>query len=101
MRLRPINEKIVVKRLESEESSLIPEQYRKKGVRGEVLAVGEGLLLPSGVRAVPLVKAGDIVTFQERGVVEIELDKEKYLVMTENEILFVESGKNVNKEKTS
>lgn len=89
MRIRPINDKIVVKRSTDTDKGgvLIPEHYRKKKCQGEVLAVGEGRLLPSGARVPISAGVGDVVFFQPGIGTEITVDGEQYLIISEGDLL--------------
>jgi len=64
---------------------------------GEVVAVGEGKLLNNGQTVPPKVKEGDVVIFGKYAGTEVELEGEKYLVMSEDEILAVVEGAPVTK----
>lgn len=89
--LRPLDDRIVVKRLEAEEKTvggiILPDNAKEKPQRGEVVAVGPGKLLDSGARATPDVKAGDQVLFGKYSGSEVKVDGVEYLIMRENDIL--------------
>ncbi len=93
MRLVPLNDKIVVKRLEAEETTtggiVLPDTAKEKPKQGKVLALGEGKLLDSGKRAPFQVKDGDRVLFTSYAGNEVTVDGEEYLIMTEEDILAV------------
>jgi chaperonin GroES len=91
MKIVPLNDKIVVKRMESEEKSpagiVIPDTAREKPRQGKVLSLGDGKLLPSGKRAAFSVREGDRVLFSSWAGSEVKIDGEEFLVMTEDDIL--------------
>jgi chaperonin GroES len=93
MRIEPVGEKIIVKRLEAEEKTaggiFLPDQVREKPQQGRVLSVGTGKLLPDGTRVSPQVNEGDKVVFSSYSGTEIEVDGTKLLIMTESDILAV------------
>ncbi|MBN2711862.1 MAG: co-chaperone GroES [Planctomycetes bacterium] len=89
--LRPLDDRVVVKRLEAEEKTsggiILPDAAKEKPQRGEVIAVGAGKLLDSGTRATPDVKKGDIVLFGKYSGTEVKVEGEEFLIMRENDIL--------------
>ncbi len=93
-KLRPLYDKIVVKRFEEQEQRtasgiIIPDTAKEKPQIGEVIAVGEGKLLQNGQQVPPKVKPGDKVVFNKYAGTEVELDGEKFLIMSEDEVLAV------------
>ena len=93
MKIRPLHDRVVVKRMEEERTSaggiVIPDSATEKPVRGEVLSVGNGKILESGdVRPLD-VKAGDKVLFGKYSGTEIKIDGEEVLVMREDDIMGV------------
>lgn len=93
MKIRPLHDRVVVKRMEEERTSaggiVIPDSAAEKPVRGEVLSVGNGKILESGdVRPLD-VKAGDKVLFGKYSGTEIKIDGEEVLVMREDDIMGV------------
>jgi len=93
-KLRPLYDKIVVKRMEEQEQRtasgiIIPDTAKEKPQIGEVIAVGDGKLLNNGQVVAPKVKPGDKVVFNKYAGTEIELDGEKYLIMSEDEVLAI------------
>ncbi len=93
MNLRPLHDRVIVKRLEEEKKSaggiIIPDQAAEKPVRGEVLAVGPGKKSDDG-KTIPMdVKAGDTVLFGKYSGSEVRLEGTDYLVMREDDILAV------------
>lgn len=94
MRLKPINDRVVVKPTPEEQMTkggiLLPDTMDKeRPEQGEVIAVGEGKLLDNGTRAPMSVKVGDTVMFKKYSPDEIKIDKEEYLVISENDILAI------------
>ncbi len=93
MKIRPLNDRILVKRMASEEMSaggiIIPDSAKEKPAEGEVVAVGPGKLNDNGERVAMDVKVGDAVLFSKYGGTDIKLDGEDYLIMREDDILGV------------
>ena len=93
MKIVPLNDKIVVERLEADERTtggiILPDTAKEKPKQGKVLAVGDGKHLESGKRAAFQVKVGDRVLFSSYSGNEVTLDGKEYLVMTEEDVLAV------------
>ena len=93
MNIRPLQDRIIVKRLESEEKTkggiIIPESAKEKPMEGQIIAVGKGKLNDNGERIAPAVKAGDIVLFSKYAGTEVKIDGEEHLIMREDDILGV------------
>ena len=93
MNIRPLQDRIIVKRLESEEKTkggiIIPDSAKEKPMEGQVVAVGKGKLNDNGDRVAPDVKAGDIVLFSKYAGTEVKIDSEEHLIMREDDILGV------------
>ena len=93
MNIRPLQDRIIVKRLESEEKTkggiIIPDSAKEKPMEGQVIAVGKGKLNDNGERVAPDVKAGDIVLFSKYAGTEVKIDSEEHLIMREDDILGV------------
>jgi chaperonin GroES len=94
LKLRPLNDRVVVKPSEGEEKTasglFLPETAKEKPQQGEVLAVGPGRFDEEGAKRLPLdVKVGDQVLFAKYGGTEIKLDGEKVLILKESDILAV------------
>ena len=93
MKIVPLNDKIVVERLEAEDKSaggiIIPEAAKEKPKQGKILSLGEGKALDSGGRAEFQVKVGDRVLFTSYAGSEVTVEGKDYLVMTEDDILAV------------
>jgi chaperonin GroES len=94
MKIRPLNENVVVKPIIKDEVTMsgivLPDTLDKeRPERGEVIAIGEGKLLDNGQRAPMSVKIGDKVMFKKYSPDEIKIDKEEYLIISQNDILAV------------
>ncbi len=91
MKIRPLNDRIMVKRLEEEEKTkggiIIPDSAKEKPAEGEIIAVGNGKLNDKNERVPLEVKPGDRVLFSKYGGTDIKLDGEDYLIMREDDIL--------------
>ena len=91
MKIRPLQDRIIVKRLEEETKTkggiIIPDSAKEKPIEGKVIAVGKGKKTDDG-KLIPLdVKAGDKVLFSKYGGTEVKIDGEEYLIMREEDIL--------------
>ncbi len=93
MKLRPLNDRVVVKRTEEEEKTaggiIIPDTAKEKPVQGEVVAVGNGKVLEDGTRRPLDVKAGDKVLFGKYAGTDIKVEGEELLIMREDDILAI------------
>ncbi len=93
MKLIPLNDKIVVERVEADDKSaggiILPDTAKEKPKQGKVLAVGDGKALENGKRAAFQVKVNDRVLFTSYSGSEVTVDGKEYLVMTEDDILAV------------
>nr|PZN60512.1 MAG: co-chaperone GroES [Pseudomonadota bacterium] len=97
MKIRPLHDRIIVKRLEEERTSaggiIIPDTAAEKPIQGKVIAVGNGKILEDG-KVRPLdVKVGDKVLFGKYGGTEVKVDGEELLVMREEDVMAVIEGK--------
>ena len=92
-KLRPLADKILIKRLEAESKTksgiVLPDAAKEKPKRGKVLAVGNGKRLDTGERAPVNVKKGDEVIFTSYAGTEIKLDGEELMIMSEEDILAI------------
>jgi chaperonin GroES len=96
MKLRPLHDRVIIKRLEAETKSaggiVIPDTAAEKPIKGEVVAVGTGKILEDGkVRPVG-VKAGEKVLFGKYSGTEVKIDGEELLVMREEDLMAVIEG---------
>jgi chaperonin GroES len=93
MKLVPLGEKIVLRRLDAEAVTaggiVLPDTAREKPQQGKVLSVGDGALLADGTRAEPQVGEGDRVLFNSYAGSEVEVNGEELLIMNESDILAV------------
>ena len=93
MKLKPLNDRVLVKRLESEEKTagglFIPDTAKEKPSKGEVVAVGPGKTAEDGKLIAMTVKAGDQVLFNKYAGTEVKLDGIEHLVMREDDILAI------------
>jgi len=97
MKLRPLHDRVIVKRVEEEKLSaggiVIPDSATEKPIRGKVLSVGNGKVLENGeIRALD-VKKGDTVLFGKYSGTEVKVDGDELLVMREDDIMAVIEGK--------
>ncbi|MEJ2094991.1 MAG: co-chaperone GroES [Gammaproteobacteria bacterium] len=93
MKIRPLQDRVIVKRMEEERTSaggiVIPDSATEKPIKGEVIAVGPGKKLDNGsVQTVDL-KAGDSVLFGKYSGTEVKVNEDEYLVMREDDIMGV------------
>ena len=93
MNIRPLHDRVVVKRTEEEKLSpggiVIPDSAAEKPMKGEVMAVGEGKLLDDGTVRALTVKIGDKILFGKYSGTEIKLDGEDIVVMREDDVLAI------------
>jgi chaperonin GroES len=96
MNLRPLHDRVVVKRMEEERTSpggiVIPDSATEKPIKGEVLAVGNGKVNDSGKVQALDVKVGDTVLFGKYSGTEVKVDGDDLLVMREDDIMAVIEG---------
>jgi chaperonin GroES len=93
MKLRPLHDRVVVKRLEEEEKTaggiIIPDTAKEKPQQGKVIAVGKGRILEDG-KVIPLVvKEGDRILFSKYAGTDIKVDGDEHLIMREDDILAI------------
>ncbi len=93
MKIRPLQDRVIVKRLEEEQKTkggiIIPDSAKEKPVEGKVIAVGKGKVADDGKLIKMDVKAGDKILFSKYGGTEVKIDGEEYLIMREDDILGV------------
>jgi len=93
MKVVPLGDKVVVKRLESEQTTVggivLPDTAQERPQQGRVLSVGDGRLMPNGSRLEHQVSEGDRVLFGRYAGTEVEVDGEELLIMNEDEILAI------------
>ncbi len=91
MKIRPLNDRILVQRIEQEEKTaggiIIPDSAKEKPAEGKIVAVGKGKLDDSGKRVKMEVKVGNQVLFSKYGGTDVKVDGVDYLIMREDDIL--------------
>ena len=97
MKIRPLQDRVIVKRLEEEEKTkggiIIPDTAKEKPQEGKVIAVGKGKVTEDR-KLIPLdVKAGDRILFGKYSGTEVKIEGEEHLIMREEDILGVIEGK--------
>ena len=97
MKIRPLHDRVIVKRLEEERTSpggiVIPDSAAEKPVQGKVLAVGKGKILEDGTVRPLDVKVGDKILFGKYSGTEIKIDGEELVVMREDDLMAVFEAK--------
>ena len=93
MKIRPLHDRILVKREEEKEVKkggiIIPDTAKEKPQEGEVIAVGNGKILENGTKIALDVKAGDKILFGKYSGSEVKLDDEEYLILREEDVLAI------------
>lgn len=93
MKIRPLQDRILVKRLEIEAKTsggiIIPDNAKEKPMEGEVIAVGNGKVLDNGTLHKPDLKVGDAILFGKYAGSEVKIEGNEHLVMREDDILGV------------
>jgi len=93
MSLRPLNDRVIVKRLNEDERTaggiIIPDSAKEKPIQGKVLAVGNGKRKEDGTRTGMDLKIGDTVLFGKYGGTEVKFQEEDLLILREEDILAV------------
>ena len=93
MKIRPLHDRVIVKRIEEEETTkggiIIPDTAKEKPSEGKVTAVGNGKLLENGTVQAMEVKKGDKVLFGKYAGTEIKIDGEEHLIMREDDIIAI------------
>jgi chaperonin GroES len=93
MTIRPLHDRIIVKRLQELEKTAgglyIPDTAKEKPVEGKVVAVGSGKILEDGTVRKPDVKAGDKILFAKYSGSEVKIDGEEHLILREDDILAI------------
>jgi chaperonin GroES len=96
MKIRPLHDRVIVKRVEEERTSpggiVIPDSAAEKPMRGEIISVGNGKVLENGELRALQVKVGDKVLFGKYSGTEIKVDGEELLVMREDDLMAVLEG---------
>jgi chaperonin GroES len=93
MKIKPLQDRLVVKRIEEEEKTkggiIIPDSAKEKPQEGRVVAIGDGKMLESGQKAPLTVKPGDKILFGKYSGSEIKIDGEEHLIMREDDVLAI------------
>ena len=93
MKLRPLHDRVIVKRIEEEEKTsggiIIPDTAKEKPQQGKVIAVGKGKILENGKVNPPTVKKGDRILFSKYAGTDIKTNGEEHLIMREDDILAI------------
>ncbi len=102
MNIRPLGDRLVIRRLEAEEKTaggiIIPDTAKDKPQEGEVLAVGPGARDENG-KYIPLdVKVGDVVLFTKWGGNEVKVDGKEVVVLKESDVIGILEGKQATKK---
>jgi chaperonin GroES len=97
MKIRPLHDRVIVKRLESETRSaggiVIPDSAAEKPIQGKVVAVGKGKILEDGTVRPLDVKIGDKILFGKYSGTEVKVDGDELVVMREEDVMAVIEGK--------
>ena len=93
MNIRPLHDRVIVKRVEEEETTkggiIIPDTAKEKPVEGKVVAVGAGKILENGEKQALEVKKGDKVLFGKYAGTEINIEGDEHLIMREDDIIAI------------
>ena len=96
MKVRPLHDRIIVKRIEEDQKSkggiIIPDTAKEKPQEGEVVAVGPGRMTEDGKRIAMDVKVGDRVLYAKYSGTEVKVDGKKLLILRESDILAIVEG---------
>ena len=91
MKLRPLQDRILVQRVEEEETTkggiIIPDTAKEKPAEGKIVSVGKGKLDENGKRIAPEVKKGDRILFGKYSGTEVKVEGQEYLIMREEDVL--------------
>ena len=93
LKIRPLGEKVLIKRLEAEEKTkggiVLPDTAKEKPQKGKVIAVGPGKVLDNGERSPMEVKEGDTVIYSKYAGTEVKIDDKEYLILSQRDILAI------------
>lgn len=91
MKLRPLQDRILVQRVKEETTTrggiIIPDTAKEKPIEGKVVAVGKGKIGDDGKRIALEIKKGDKILFSKYGGTDIKIEGEEYLIMREDDVL--------------
>jgi len=103
MKVKPLQDRVLVKRLENEEKTaggiIIPDSAKEKPAEGEIVACGPGRVNDDGNVIALDVKVGDVVLFAKYAGTEVKVDGEEFLLMREDELLCIVEGKSKGSKK--
>ncbi len=93
MKVRPLHDRLIVKRLEEEEKTkggiIIPDTAKEKPIEGKVIAAGKGKIKKDGTKIPMEVKKGDRILFAKYAGTEVKIDGEEHLIMKEDDVLAI------------
>ena len=93
MKIRPLHDRVIVKRIEEEEKTkggiIIPDTAKEKPIEGKVVAVGAGKILENGKKQPLEVKKGDRILFGKYSGTDIKIEGEEHLIMREDDIIAI------------
>ncbi len=93
MKIRPLQDRILVKRVDEEETTsggiIIPDTAKEKPQEGKVISVGPGKTLESGEIAEPGVKAGDRILFSKYAGTDVNVDGDEHIIIREDDVLAI------------
>jgi chaperonin GroES len=93
MKIRPLHDRIIVRRLEEEEKTkggiIIPDTAKEKPIEGKVIAVGDGKVKEDGTKLPMEVKVGDRILFSKYAGTEVKIEGEEHLIMRQDDILAI------------
>jgi len=93
MKVRPLHDRLIVKRSEEEEKTkrgiIIPDTAKEKPIEGKVIAVGKGKIKEDGTIIPMEVKKGDRILFAKYAGAEVKIDSEEHLIMKEDDVLAI------------
>jgi len=96
MKIRPLGDRILVKRIKEEDKTkggiFIPDTAKEKPQEGRIVAVGKGKMTETGKLVAPNVKAGDTILFGKYSGSEVKVDGEEHMIMREEDVLGVLEG---------
>ena len=93
MKVRPLHDRLIVKRLEEEEKTkggiIIPDTAKEKPIEGKVIAVGKGKIKKDGTKIPMEVEKGDRILFAKYAGTEVKIDGEEHLIMKEDDVIAI------------
>ena len=97
MKIRPLHDRVIIKRLEEERTSpggiVIPDSAAEKPVQGKIMAVGKGKILEDGTVRPLDVKVGDRILFGKYSGTEVKIDGDELVVMREEDVMAIFESK--------